>query len=206
MSNAYSMSQSVSRECAIDDEMLAAILDPLDRTAEAARRERDEIILRIELAARAEAAADIVFDVVHRLLGQLHHRGHGALVEERQLGRARHRQPLVALVPFGEQTARLHRAAPSSAARGTCPRWMWCAARNASSALPFDAVNTRGAVSRLALEQLHLARFRLRSRREPAAADRCRARSPTAHLPRARASPRAPSRPARRHSARPRRR
>src|SRR5262249_12880230 len=41
-------------------EMLAAILDPLHRTAGQARRERDQEILRIELAARAEAAADVV--------------------------------------------------------------------------------------------------------------------------------------------------
>ena len=74
-------------------EMLAPVLDPFHRTAELARRERDQKILRIELAARAEAAADVVLDVVDRLFRQPHHRRHGAAVEERQLGRARHGQP-----------------------------------------------------------------------------------------------------------------
>ena len=43
-------------------QMLAAVLDPFHRAADLARRERNQEILRIELAARAEAAADIVLD------------------------------------------------------------------------------------------------------------------------------------------------
>ena len=49
-------------------EVLAAILDPLDRPAGEARRERNEEILGIELAARAEAAADVV---LHHAYGVL---------------------------------------------------------------------------------------------------------------------------------------
>ena len=43
-------------------QVLAAVLDPFHRAAELARRERDQEILRIELAAHAEAAADVVLD------------------------------------------------------------------------------------------------------------------------------------------------
>ena len=42
------------------EQMLAAILDPLHRPAGEACRERDQKVLRIEFAARAEAAADVV--------------------------------------------------------------------------------------------------------------------------------------------------
>src|SRR5436853_611046 len=43
-------------------EMLAPVLDPFDRVAELARRERHQKIFRIKLAARAKAAADVVLD------------------------------------------------------------------------------------------------------------------------------------------------
>ena len=43
-------------------ELLAPVFGPFHRPADMARRERDEEILRIELAARAETAADIVLD------------------------------------------------------------------------------------------------------------------------------------------------
>ncbi len=45
-------------------QVFAAVLGPLHRPADMPRRERDEKILRIELAARAEAAADVVLDHV----------------------------------------------------------------------------------------------------------------------------------------------
>ena len=89
-------------------EMLAAVLDPFHRPAEFAGREGDQEILRIELAARAKAAADVVLDIVDRLFRQIHHRRHGAAVEERQLGRARHAEPSGRGVPFRQQAARLH--------------------------------------------------------------------------------------------------
>ena len=43
-------------------QVLAAVLGPLHRPVEMARRERDQEIFRIELAARAKAAADVVLD------------------------------------------------------------------------------------------------------------------------------------------------
>src|SRR5258705_11090830 len=45
-------------------EMLAPVLDPFDRTAELACRKRNQKILRIELAARAKATADVALDIV----------------------------------------------------------------------------------------------------------------------------------------------
>ena len=47
-------------------QVLAPILDPLDRAAQQPRRKGNEKILGIKLAARAEAAADVVFDHAHR--------------------------------------------------------------------------------------------------------------------------------------------
>lgn len=88
-------------------EMLAPVLDPLDRVTEAARGKRHQEILRVEFAACAKSAADVVFDVVDRGLRQLHHGGQRAAIEERQLGSARHGE--LGTVPLGEKPAGLHR-------------------------------------------------------------------------------------------------
>src|SRR5215470_18160624 len=88
-------------------EMLAPVLNPFDRMAELARRERDQEILWIELAARPKATANVILDIVDRFLRQPHHGRHGAAVEERKLGGARYDE--LGAVPFGEQSARLHR-------------------------------------------------------------------------------------------------
>ncbi len=61
-SQAISSSHSASRAWLVAMQVLAAVLDPLDRPAGRARRERDQEILRIEFAAHAEAAADVVLD------------------------------------------------------------------------------------------------------------------------------------------------
>ncbi len=65
------------------EEMLAPVLDPFDRPAEMARREGDEEILGIELAAHAEAAADIVLDHRDGVLGEPHLAREHAPVGER---------------------------------------------------------------------------------------------------------------------------
>ena len=98
-------------------EMLAPVLDPFHRMAELARREGDQKILRIELAARAEAAADVVLDVVDGLLRQPHHRRHGAAVEERKLRRARHGE-----MPRRRPIRPAGRASPSVIAVIRCTR------------------------------------------------------------------------------------
>src|SRR6516165_8785939 len=47
-------------------QVLAPVLDPLDRAPEAQCSEGDQYILGIELAADAEAAADMAFAQMHR--------------------------------------------------------------------------------------------------------------------------------------------
>ena len=72
-------------------QVIAAILGPLDRAAETARGERNEKVLRKELAARAEAAADVELDHVDGALGQVQQLRQNAPAGERRLGRALHR-------------------------------------------------------------------------------------------------------------------
>ena len=57
------------------DEMLAPVLDPLDRPAEAKRAERDQHVLGIDLAADAEAAADMALVEMQLLERQAEERG-----------------------------------------------------------------------------------------------------------------------------------
>ena len=89
-------------------QVLAAVLGPFDRAAGAARGKRYEEIFGIKLAARAEAAADIVLDEIDLVFGKTELLGQHAAVEERDLGGAVQHEPAFALVPFGEQAARLH--------------------------------------------------------------------------------------------------
>jgi hypothetical protein len=48
------------------DQVLAPVLDPFDRAPEPQRRDADQHVLRIELAADAEAAADMRLVHAHR--------------------------------------------------------------------------------------------------------------------------------------------
>ena len=89
------------------DQVLAAILDPLDRPAQMPRGEGDQEVLGKALAAQPEPAADIVLDHRDGVLGEPGLTGQRAAYRERRLGRARDGEPLA--VPFGEQAARLHR-------------------------------------------------------------------------------------------------
>ncbi len=74
-------------------EMLAPLLDPAHRPAEAAREERDQEILGVGVALAAEPAADIERDDAHALLGEAEGRGDLAAHPMHDLGRgpARHR-------------------------------------------------------------------------------------------------------------------
>ena len=90
-------------------EMLAPVLDPFHRPAGEARGEWDQKIFGVELAARAEAAADVVFHHANRGLGQAHLLGERAAVIEGNFGGSVHREPPLRGIPFREQTARLHR-------------------------------------------------------------------------------------------------
>ncbi len=90
-------------------QMLAPVLDPADRAADMPRGERDQIVLGIELAAGAKAAANIVLDQVDLGRRQAQHRRQGIAVEERHLCGAQHRHPALYRIPFGKHAARLHR-------------------------------------------------------------------------------------------------
>ena len=68
-------------------QMFLAVLDPLDRAAGSAARDRHQIVFRVELAAHPEAAADIERDQLDRRLGQRKRGGERALVEMGDLGR-----------------------------------------------------------------------------------------------------------------------
>ena len=91
------------------EQMLAPILDPLHRPAAEARRERDQEVLRIELAARAEAAADVVLHHADGAFRQTEMFCQHAPVEERDLGGAVDGQLTARRIPFRQQPARLHR-------------------------------------------------------------------------------------------------
>ena len=90
-------------------QMLAAILDPFDRAADMAGRERDEEILGIELAAHAEAAADVELDHVDGMLGKPQHGREHATVEEQDLGGAENDELPLRRIPLGDQAAGLQR-------------------------------------------------------------------------------------------------
>ena len=91
------------------DQMLAAVLDPFHRAVELLRRERNQEILGIELAAHAEAAADVGFDHGDGVFRQAHLLRQDAAVVEHHLGQAANGEVAVRRVPFGQQPARLHR-------------------------------------------------------------------------------------------------
>ena len=107
-SQAISRSHSTSRAWLDGEQMLAAILDPLHRPADKARRERNQEILRIEFAAHAEAAADVVLDHADGLLRQAQLLRQNAAVGERHLGCAVHGELCPRRVPVGHKPARLH--------------------------------------------------------------------------------------------------
>ena len=92
-------------------EVLGAILDPLDGALEALRREGDEDVLGVELAAHAEAAADVDLDEPDRVLLETEQRGDRAAVEVLHLGGAPEREHARGRVVVGDEPARLHRHA-----------------------------------------------------------------------------------------------
>ena len=69
-------------------QVLAPVFRPFHRTAGVARGERNEKVLGIELAARPEAAADVVLHDLDRAFGQAHLLRQDAAVEEQDFGAA----------------------------------------------------------------------------------------------------------------------
>ena len=99
------------------DQVLEAVFGPFHRALQAQRRLADEHVLRIELAAHAEAAADMPLDQVHHVGGQIQHARHLVAVVVRHLRRALHRQDAARRIEIGERTARLERHAAMAAHR-----------------------------------------------------------------------------------------
>ena len=92
-------------------QVLAPILDPLHRPAQAHRRPGHDEVLGIELAAHAEAAAHLELDEVDQVLGVAEHVGQDAPVEVRHLGHAPEREHARSGIVGGGEPARLHRHA-----------------------------------------------------------------------------------------------
>jgi len=84
------------------EEVLASLLYPLDRTAQAPGQIRHEEVLGIELAADAEAAADVRLHEVDLCLIQAQQRGQRAPIEVGDLRRPPHQQALRVAVPLGQ--------------------------------------------------------------------------------------------------------
>ncbi len=90
-------------------QVLAAVLGPFHRAAAMPRSEGNKKILRVKLAARAKAAANVVFHHVDCVFGQTHLLGEDAPVGEQHLGGTGDGQAATRGVPFGQHAARLHR-------------------------------------------------------------------------------------------------
>ncbi len=96
----------------VGEECLLPVGTPFDRPAEALRGPRDQHRFRIELAAQAEAAADIGRDDAHLLFRHLEGDiGHAVLHPDDALRRRVERVFFLLRVPFADRDARLHRAA-----------------------------------------------------------------------------------------------
>ena len=92
------------------DEVLAAVLDPLDRPAEQAGREGDEQLLGVDQEdLDAEATAHVRRDHGNRGLRHTQLVGDDAARADRRLGRVPDRELLEAGVVAGDDAARFHR-------------------------------------------------------------------------------------------------
>ena len=93
------------------DQVLAAVLDPFHRPAEPERRGAHQNILGIELAADAEAAADMALVEMHPRRRKPEHAGDLVAIPMRHLGRAMQFQHLAGAVITSDCAAGLERHA-----------------------------------------------------------------------------------------------
>ena len=93
------------------DEMLAAVLDPFHRAREPHRRDADQHVLGIDLAANAEAAADMGFVHMDRRRAAPEHVGEQVAVAMRHLGGAMQFEDVARGVVAADGAARLQRHA-----------------------------------------------------------------------------------------------
>ena len=89
-------------------QVLAPVLDPLDRPTELHGGVGHQVVFRVELAADSEAAAHVGLHEVDAVLGHFQQRRQHRAVEVRHLGHAPHRQLVPPGVPGRHQTAGLH--------------------------------------------------------------------------------------------------
>ena len=87
----------------------AAILDPLYGAAQLTGGERNEIVFGVELAANAEAAADIKLDHLDRFNRQPQHRSQHLARGVWDFGGTMNGELFGCGVPIGNQSARFHR-------------------------------------------------------------------------------------------------
>ena len=98
------------------DQMLAPVLDPFHRALQPHRRDADQDVLGIELAADAEAAADVRLVALHRRRRAVEHARDQLLVAVRHFGGAVQFQHVARGVVAAERAARLQRHAGVPAA------------------------------------------------------------------------------------------
>ena len=97
------------------DQVLAAVLDPFHRTAEALGRDQHQHVFRIELAAHAEAAAGVALVEVDLRRREPEHAHQRVLVPVRHLGGAVQLQHVAGGVVEADGAAGLHRHAGMAA-------------------------------------------------------------------------------------------
>ena len=99
------------------DQMFAPVLDPFDRPAEFQRGGANQNVLRINLAADAEAAADMAFEQLDGFAFSPKHLRERIAVPMRHFGGAVHFQNVARLVVTRDRAARLQRHAGMAADR-----------------------------------------------------------------------------------------
>ena len=118
------------------NQMLAAILDPFDRPPQAQRRGAYQHVLRINLAADAEAAADMPFVEVNRRGRASKHPRDLVAVPVRHLGGAMQFEHVARRVVAGDGAAGFQRHAGMPPDRRASPSTTAWAARKAASTSP----------------------------------------------------------------------
>ena len=91
------------------EQVLAPVLDPLDRPSEPGRGDADQHVLGVELAPHAEAAADMALEELQLVAPEPEHCGDRIAVVMRHLGRAVELDPRALVVVERERAAGLDR-------------------------------------------------------------------------------------------------
>src|SRR5258708_19733276 len=90
-------------------QVLAPVLDPLDRALHPARQERNQQVFRVDVPLEAEAAADIERNTAYARLRELQDRGRLAAHPVNDLGRRPDRPPLCPPILDSHYAAAFHR-------------------------------------------------------------------------------------------------